>query len=169
MDMTNTEEYLLTPHITGYDSNEYNTLMEKIFNEKTVANRSEDLRTAEGILMKDLPIVPVVFNLNATVTSPELKKTSDDYYGATSLQKATIKTKSYEAYIAAGRAFVDANFNDMKFTECNECAYTDFELFKNANTIYSQFYLDEKEKKEESKESTDGADTTEIVDTTVGE
>ena len=84
MDMSNPDEYLLTPHITGYDSEEYNALMEKIYAEKTVANRAEDLRAAEGMLMADMPIIPVVFNLNATVTSKQLKKTTTSYYNVLS-------------------------------------------------------------------------------------
>ena len=56
MDMSNPDEYLLTPHITGYDSEEYNTLMEKIYAEKITANRAEDLRAAEGILMDLQPL-----------------------------------------------------------------------------------------------------------------
>ena len=145
MDMSNPDEYLLTPHITGYDSEEYNALMEKIYAEKTVANRAEDLRAAEGILMNDLPIIPVVYNLNATVVSKQLKRTSESYYNVLSFQKA--KIGSYSKYLEAGKAYITANFSELKFTECNECAYKEFELFKTANTIYSQYFLDEKEEK----------------------
>ena len=145
MDMSNPDEYLLTPHITGYDSEEYNTLMEKIYAEKTVANRAEDLRAAEGILMTDMPIIPVVFNLDASVTSKQLKKTDVNYYNDLSFQKA--KISGYSKYLEAGKAYVTANFGELKFTECNECAYKEFELFKTANTIYSQYFLDEKEEK----------------------
>ena len=145
MDMSNPDEYLLTPHITGYDSEEYNALMEKIYAEKTVANRAEDLRAAEGILMNDLPIIPVVYNLNATVASKQLKGTDGNYYNVLSFQKA--KIGSYAKYLEAGKAYVTANFSELKFTECNECAYKEFELFKTANTIYSQYFLDEKEEK----------------------
>ena len=145
MDMSNPDEYLLTPHITGYDSEEYNTLMEKIFAEKIVANRAEDLRAAEGILMNDLPVIPVVYNLNATVTSKQLKRTTSSYYNVLSFQKA--KIGSYSKYLEAGKAYVTANFSELKFTECNECAYKEFELFKTANTIYSQYFLDEKDAK----------------------
>ncbi len=145
MDMSNPDEYLLTPHITGYDSEEYNTLMEKIYAEKTVANRAEDLRAAEGILMTDMPIIPVVFNLNATVTSKKLKGTSSNYYNVLSFQKSRIS--GYSKYLEAGRAYVTANFSELKFTECKECAYVEFDLFKTANTIYSQYFLDEKEEK----------------------
>ena len=145
MDMSNPEEYLLTPHITGYDSAEYNALMEEIFNEKTVANRAEDLRTAEGILMNDLPVVPVVFNLNATVTAKQLKKTTTSYYNVTFFQKA--KINSYDKYLATGKAYITDNFSELKFTECNECSYKEFDLFKTANTIYSHYFLDEKDSK----------------------
>ncbi len=145
MDMSNPDEYLLTPHITGYDSEEYNTLMEKIYAEKTVANRAEDLRAAEGILMADMPIIPVVFNLNATVTSKQLKGSDSNYYNVLNFQKC--KISGYSKYLEAGKAYVTANFSEMKFTECKECAYVEFELFKTANTIYSQYFLDEKEEK----------------------
>ena len=145
MDMSNPDEYLLTPHITGYDSEEYNTLMEKIYAEKTVANRAEDLRAAEGILMADMPIIPVVFNLDASVTSKQLKGTDVNYYNDLTFQKA--KISGYSKYLEAGKAYVTANFSEMKFTECKECAYVEFELFKTANTIYSQYFLDEKEEK----------------------
>ena len=145
MDMSNPEEYLLTPHITGYDSEAYNTLMEEIFAEKTIANRADKLREAEKQLMTDMPVIPVVFNLSATVTSAKLKGETTSYYSVTSFQKA--KIASYDKYLAAGKAYITANFSELKFTECNECAYKEFDLFKTANTIYSQYFLDEKESK----------------------
>ena len=145
MDMSNPEEYLLTPHITGYDSEAYNTLMEEIFAEKVIANRADKLRQAEGILMTDMPVIPVVFNLNATVTSSKLKGDTTNYYNVTFFQKA--KIASYDKYLAAGKAYITDHFSELKFTECNECAYKEFELFKTANTIYSQYFLDEKESK----------------------
>ena len=145
MDMSNPDEYLLTPHITGYDSEAYNTLMEEIFAEKTIANRADKLREAEGILMNDLPVIPVVFNLNATVTSKQLKGEKTSYYNVLSFQKA--KIASYDKYLEAGKTYITAHFSELKFTEANECAYTEFELFKTANTIYSQYFLDEKEEK----------------------
>jgi oligopeptide transport system substrate-binding protein len=160
MDMSNPDEYLLTPHITGYDSEEYNALMEEIFAEKTIANRAENLRKAEEILMKDLPIVPVVFNLSATVTSSKLKGETIDYYNVLQFKKCSIS--SYSKYQAAGKAYINANFAEMAFTQANECPYrpaddsaealqTALDLFKTSNTIYSQYYLDEKEDAEKSK------------------
>ena len=143
MDMSNPDEYKLTPHITGYDSEEYNNLMEDIFAKKIVADRADQLREAEKILMTDLPIIPVVYNLNATVTSDKLKGEDVNYYNILNFQKC--KISSYAKYQEAGKAYITANFAEMKFTECNECAYKDFELFKTSNTIYSQYFLDEKE------------------------
>ena len=143
MDMSNPDEYLLTPHITGYDNEEYNTLMEEIFAEKIIANRAEKLRQAESILMNDVPVIPVVFNQNVTVTNSKLRGETVDYYNVTQFKKA--KIGSYDKYLEAGKAYITANFSDLKFTECNECAYKEFNLFKTANTIYSQYFLDEKE------------------------
>ncbi len=143
MDMSNPEEYKLTPHITGYDSEAYNALMEEIYAEKTIANRADGYREAESILMTDMPIIPVVFNLSATVTSSKLMGEEVNYNGVTNFKDC--KISSYKKYIAAGKAYVTEHFSEMKFTECNECAYVDFELFKTANTVYSQYFLDEKE------------------------
>ncbi len=154
MDMSNPDEYLLTPHITGYDNEEYNTLMEEIFAEKTIANRAENLRKAEGILMNDLPIIPVVYNQTVTVTNSKLRGESVNFYNALQFKKC--KIGSYKDYIAAGKAYITENFSEMKFTECNECAYVDFELFKTANTIYSQYFLDEKEAQEQAKKEAMG-------------
>ena len=145
MDMSNPEEYKLTPHITGYDSAEYNELMEAIFAEKTISGRADNLRKAEGILMNDMPVIPVVFNQTATVTNSKLKGEKINYYNTLQFQKC--KIGSYEDYLAAGKDYIDANFYNLKFTECNECTYKEFDLFKSATTVYSQYYLDEKEDK----------------------
>ena len=142
MDMSNPDEYLLTPHMTGYDSEEYNKLMEKIFAEKTIANRADLYREAEGILMTDLPIVPIIFNKTATASNKNLRGETTNYYGATNFKACTIK--SYNNYLEIGKQYVTDNFSELKFTECNDCSYTEFEAFKSANTIYSQFFPAEK-------------------------
>ncbi len=151
MDMSNPEEYKLTPHITGYDSEEYNALMEEIYAEKVIANRAENYRKAEEILMNDMPIIPIVYNLNASVTSKKLAGTDAIYTGTTAFTDA--KVRSYDKYLAAGKAYINANFSEMKFTEAKECAYKEFEVFKSSNTIYMHYYLDEAEaaKKSASK------------------
>ena len=143
MDMSDTENYILTPHITGYDSHEYNVLMENIHAEKTISNRADMYREAEAMLMADMPIIPIVFNYHATVTSSRLKSVSSTYFLSANFQK--VKIKSYDDYLAVGKKFITDNFAYLKFTEANECAYKEFEAFKTANTVYSHFFLDEKE------------------------
>lgn len=195
MDMSDTNNYQLTPHVTGYDSEEYNNLIEAIyflqyydkFNSPTgvlattyfnqyesteqnaaaekamydtitevyskysvstdsksyLASRATLLHAAEAILMENMPVVPVVFNLEATVTSSKLKGVDSTYYLSANFKKA--KISSYEDYLAAGKAYINANFSEMKFTEAKDCQYKEFEVFKTANTVYAQFYLDEKE------------------------
>ena len=143
MDMSDTENYELTPHMTGYDSEAYNQLMETIFAEKDIAARAENYRAAEAMLMEDMAIIPVVFNYDATATSSKLSKVSATYYLSANFQKA--KIGSYDNYIAAGKAYINENFAEMKFTDAKDCQYTDFEVFKTSNTVYAQFYLDEKE------------------------
>ena len=143
MDMSDTENYQLTPHKTGYDNEAYNQLMETIFAEKDTAARAENYRAAEAMLMEDMVIIPVVFNYDATATSSKLSKVSSTYYLAANFRKA--KIGSYDNYIAAGKAYINEHFEELKFTEAKDCQYTKFEAFKTANTIYAQFYLDEKE------------------------
>jgi oligopeptide transport system substrate-binding protein len=84
-------------HITGYNSEEYNAKIEEAFKEKNIKKRASILHEAEKILMKDLPVIPIVFNETATVTSKELSKIKYTYYG-TPIFTAT-KLKNYEQYI----------------------------------------------------------------------
>ena len=207
MDMSDTSNYRLTPHVTGYDSEEYNDIMEAVhflqyynkFNSPngvlatTYFNQFESaeqnaaaekamydkitaiyekygvstdaksyldskatlLHAAEDILMKDMPVAPLFFNLEATVTSSKLKGLDSTYYIPATFAEA--KIKSYDDYLAAGKEFLTDNFSAMGFTKSVGCAFAikdgatqedidaAFELFKTANTVYGQFFLDEKE------------------------
>ncbi|MGN1445729.1 MAG: ABC transporter substrate-binding protein [Eubacteriales bacterium] len=145
MDMSTPGVYEIPTHMTGYNNEAYNELIEAVFAEKDIAARADKLREAESILMNDLPVIPLIFNKSATVTNSQLKNLNSTYYVNAIFTKA--KISKYDNYLAAGKAYINANFSEMKFTECNECAYKDFEIFKSANTVYAQFYLDEKEKK----------------------
>ncbi len=207
MDMSDTSNYQLTPHVTGYDSEEYNDIMEAVhflqyydkFNSPTgvmattyfnqfesteqnatlekamydkitaiynkygvstdaksyLDSKATLLHAAEEILMKDMPVAPLFFNLEATVTSSKLKGLDSTYYIPTTFADADVK--SYDDYIEAGKEFLTDNFASMDFTKSKDCAFaikdnpteadieTAFELFKTANTVYAQFFLDEKE------------------------
>ena len=152
MDMSNPDEYKLTPHITGYDSPEYNQLIEDIFAEKNIKNRADGLVEAEEMLMEDLPIIPVVFNLDATVTSSKLIGEKSNYYGLLSFQKCQIF--SYNKYLEAGNKYISDHFGELKFYESNDCSFKPvddtpenilaaLDLFKTSNTIYTQFFLED--------------------------
>ncbi len=108
MDMSNLDHYELTPHMTGYDNEEYNNLMETIFAEKTIAKRADLYRQAEAKLMEDMPVIPVIFNLNATVQSGDLKKVTVDYNGLANFRKSSVK--NYDEYLDAGFAYLEATY-----------------------------------------------------------
>ena len=110
--------YNLTPHITGYDSGEYNDIMENIFNEKNIKDRNNDLIRAEEILMEDMPVIPVVFNQYATLKSKDLNlknKTlwwtkNSDYYATTNFTKMVVK--EYDEYLVTCEAYLAEHFEE---------------------------------------------------------
>ncbi|MBQ9162186.1 MAG: hypothetical protein IJX74_02815 [Clostridia bacterium] len=154
MDMSDTENYQLTPHVTGYDSEEYNKKMEDIYDIQNAKDCATALYEAEKILMTDMPAIPTVFNKRAVVQSDDLKSTSATYYLTTNFQKAELK--NYEEYLEAGKKFVTDNFEELTFRTSNAAkdtmdVYKDidtsFENFKTANTIYMHFFAEKKEEK----------------------
>lgn len=55
------------------------------------------LHAAEKLLMEDLPVIPIVFNKQATLTNKKLSKLSENYYIPTIFTNA--KLKDYKKYI----------------------------------------------------------------------
>ena len=96
IDMT-TLNYELMPHISGYDSEEYNALMEEIYAEKDLAKRAEKLHAAENMLLEDMPIIPIVFNQDAYVVRNDLSRYDSSYYCTRIFNK--LKLKNYELYV----------------------------------------------------------------------
>ncbi|MGM9681996.1 MAG: ABC transporter substrate-binding protein [Eubacteriales bacterium] len=96
MDMT-TLDYKLTPHISGYDSEAYNEKIEAAYGETDTEKRAVLLHEAEKMIVDDMPVIPIIFNQNATLTSKQLSKVTFSYYGAPSFKKA--KLKDYEDYL----------------------------------------------------------------------
>ena len=91
------ENYDLNPHRTGYDSEEYNAIIERAFAEKDIAKRATILHEAEKKLLDDMVVIPVIFNQNATLIRKDLSKVAYGYYGNPIMTKA--KLKDYELYI----------------------------------------------------------------------
>ena len=98
MDMT-TLDYKVTPHYSGYNSEEYNEKIEEAFAEKDIVKRAELLHEAETIALEDMPVIPIIFNQNATLTSKDLSKVNATYYCPAIFTKT--KLKDYQDYIPA--------------------------------------------------------------------
>lgn len=96
IDMSTTN-YETLPHFTGFDDESYNALIEEIFAEKVIANRTEKLHAAEKMLLEKMPVIPILFNQDAYVISGELSKTASSYYANRIFTKT--KLKNYELYI----------------------------------------------------------------------
>ena len=95
MDMT-TLDYVVTPHMTGYDSEEYNNIMEEYHGTKDLAKKAELLHKAEELLMTDLPVIPIIYNQNAIMISKDLSNVNPTFYQPAYFKKA--KQKNYELY-----------------------------------------------------------------------
>lgn len=96
IDMT-TLNYELMPHLTGFDDEEYNALIETAFAEKNITARATILHQAEEMLIDKMPIIPITFNQDAYLVRGELSKVSSSYYANRIFTKT--KLKNYELYI----------------------------------------------------------------------
>ncbi len=92
-----TQNYSLKPHITGFDDEEYNALIEKAFAETDIAARAVVLHEAEALLLSKMPVIPIIFNQDAYVISKDLSGYSSSYYQNRLFAK--LKLKNYELYI----------------------------------------------------------------------
>lgn len=89
----------LKPGVTGYNSEEYNKLINEAFEQgSNRAKRSEILHEAEKLLLDDMPVTPLITLQNAYV-SKNLSKLSFDFYGCPVFTK--VKLKNYELYTDA--------------------------------------------------------------------
>ncbi len=72
--------YAITPHITGYNSEEYNAKIEAAYAETNQAKRALLLHEAEAMLLTDLPVIPVVYNKDFAVASSKLGKIDASFF-----------------------------------------------------------------------------------------
>ncbi len=86
------------PHITGWQNDDYDALIEQAFAEKDMDARSDLLFEAEKLLMEEMPVMPLVRYRNAYVKTGALSGLTTDYYGAVSFKNA--KLKNADAYVA---------------------------------------------------------------------
>ncbi len=150
MDMSDPENYQLAPHSTGYESEEYNALIDKIFNTEKLSDRAADLHAAEDILMTDLPVIPIVFNETAYLVNEDVldlnNKTlfwdkAGEYVPTVAFEKAEVK--NYEDYELALAKYIFDNFNEWKTRSnsyfCISFGSFDRDTFVHTNSNY--FFL----------------------------
>ena len=89
--------YKVEGHITGYNSEAYNAKLEAAFAAKDKTERANLLHEAEEILMKDLPVIPIIYNKEAYVISKQLSGVKNFYFGTRDF--ARVKLKDYVKYL----------------------------------------------------------------------
>lgn len=94
----NSPVFEVKPHISGYNSEAYNAKIDEAAKEVNPDARAALLHTAEDILMADMPVIPIVSNLNATMQSKELSNIDLGYYSTNIFTKTSLK--DYEKYLA---------------------------------------------------------------------
>ena len=135
IDMSNSESYELSPHITGYNNPEYNELIEKIFAEKNVDNRTADLHRAEEILMNDMPVCPIVFNKSAYLINEDTmnirnQDKNNNYYQTVSFRKMSMSDKKYDEYTVTCAKFIAENYDAWR---TNPLSYFGSDVYKNSS------------------------------------
>lgn len=150
IDMSTSSEGKASTHITGYSSAEYDALIEEIFAEKTIANRSENLHKAEATLMEAMPVIPIVFNKSAYLINDDVIDLGNkilfwdkasEYYCPISFEKTSVK--NYEEYELACAIYVRDNYEKWQANPTSYFALSfadaNFATFANTNSNY--FYL----------------------------
>lgn len=92
------ENYELYGHITGYSNPAYDELIESAFAEKDRTARAAILHQAEGMLLDDMPVIPIVFLQDAYLYTDVLSGIGSDYYGTRNFKNT--KLKDYMEYKA---------------------------------------------------------------------
>lgn len=91
--------YVLPKHGTGYENEEYTALIEKIHATVSTAQQTDLLHEAEAMLLADMPVIPILFNENATLQSKSLSHVEFTYYGTGIFSRASLK--NWENYLPA--------------------------------------------------------------------
>ncbi len=91
-----TADFEIPTHISGYDNEDYNELIENALAEKDIEARSAILHEAEALLLEDMAVIPVIFNQTLSLEHDDLSKVKYTYYGTFIFTKT--KLKDYELY-----------------------------------------------------------------------
>ena len=91
-----TVDYELKPNVSGYNSDEYNALIKKAYTAQTTADRAQYLHEAEELLIKDMPVIPILYNQDAYIASGKIGNIGSTYFGYRDLKKVSLS--DWEAY-----------------------------------------------------------------------
>ena len=94
----NSPTYDLYAHVSGYNSEEYNAIIESAFAEKDRAARAAILHDAEKMLLEDMPVIPLVFLQDAYLFTDVISGIESTYYGTRNFNDLT--QKDYMTYKA---------------------------------------------------------------------
>lgn len=72
--------YTVAPHVTGYNSADYNAKIDAAQNEQNEKKRAALLEEAEAILMNDMPAIPVIYNQNTSLVGKKLSKVKSNFF-----------------------------------------------------------------------------------------
>lgn len=72
--------YTVAPHVTGYNSTDYNAKIDAAQNEQNEKKRAALLEEAEAMLMNDMPVIPVIYNQNTSLVGKKLSKISSNFF-----------------------------------------------------------------------------------------
>ena len=110
------KENKVTPHMSGYNSAEYNELINKAFDSSNLSERAGYLHEAETLLLEDMPVMPVIFNQSASLVSKSISGYTRSYYGYYGFTKLNVKNwKQYNAtYFSEETATAEAIYFDDK-------------------------------------------------------
>ncbi len=85
-----------TPGVTGFNSPEYNEIIEKAFEEIDAEKRAAILHDAEKMLLELAPVVPIFAYQDAYLVGDDLSGVKEAFYGYHHFEKA--KLKDYHKY-----------------------------------------------------------------------
>lgn len=85
------ETYDLYKHVSGYDDEEYNALIESAYAEKDRVARVAILHQAEAMLLEDMPVIPIVFLQDAYLYVSALSGIDSTYYGTRDFKDTQLK------------------------------------------------------------------------------
>ena len=80
IDMTSAN-YDYLPHVTGFNDEVYNEIIERAYAEKNIKARADILAEAERYLLEQMPVMPIVFNKDCYLAKKTLTGLGTSYLG----------------------------------------------------------------------------------------